>query len=78
MLYRDPRHKRAKSQRNRIYINVHKYANTSAAALAIALDEAVRDGTIKRGNLVALTVFGEGFTWGATVLEWEKDTTKPK
>ncbi len=58
--------------RDRIYVNVQKYANTSAAALAIALDEAVKDGTIKRGDLVALTVFGGGFTWGATVLEWEK------
>jgi len=57
--------------RDRIYVNVHKYANTSAAALAIALDEAVRDGTITEGDLVALTVFGGGFTWGATVLEWE-------
>ena len=58
--------------KERIYVNVHKYANTSAAALAIALDEAVRDGTIKPGDLAALTVFGGGFTWGATVLEWEQ------
>ena len=57
---------------DRIYTNVEKYANTSSAALAIALDEAVKDGTIKRGDLVALTVFGGGFTWGANVLEWNK------
>ena len=57
---------------DRMYTNVEKYANTSSAALPIALDEAVRDGTIQRGDLVALTVFGGGFTWGANVLEWGK------
>ena len=57
---------------DRMYTNVEKYANTSSAALAIALDEAVKDGTIKNGDLVALTVFGGGFTWGANVLEWSK------
>jgi len=57
---------------DRMYTNVEKYANTSSAALAIALDEAVKDGTIVAGDLVALTVFGGGFTWGANVLEWNK------
>ncbi len=56
----------------RVYTNVEKYANTSSAALAIALDEAVKDGSIQKGDLVALTVFGGGFTWGANVLEWSK------
>ncbi len=57
---------------DRIYTNVEKYANTSSAALAIALDEAAKDGTLKKGDLVAMTVFGGGFTWGANVLEWSK------
>ena len=57
---------------DRMYANVEKYANTSSAALAIALDEAVKDGTITKGDLVVLTVFGGGFTWGANVLEWGK------
>ena len=56
----------------RIFSNLEKYANTSSAALAIALDEAAKSGVIQRGDLVALTVFGGGFTWGATVLEWSK------
>ncbi len=56
----------------RVYTNVEKYANTSSAALAIALDEAAKDGTIQKGDLVAMTVFGGGFTWGANVLEWSK------
>jgi 3-oxoacyl-[acyl-carrier-protein] synthase III len=58
---------------DRIFSNVEKYANTSSAALAIALDEAVKEGTVRMGDLVALTVFGGGFTWGATVLEWGKE-----
>jgi len=57
---------------DKMYCNVEKYANTSSAALAIALDEAVKDGTIKKGDLVLLTVFGGGFTWGANILEWGK------
>jgi 3-oxoacyl-[acyl-carrier-protein] synthase-3 len=57
---------------DRMYCNVEKYANTSSAALAIALDEAVRDGTVQKGDLVVLTVFGGGFTWGANILEWGK------
>ncbi len=57
---------------DRMFSNVDKYANTSSAALAIALDEAARGGTIKKGDLVVLTVFGGGFTWGANVIEWGK------
>jgi 3-oxoacyl-[acyl-carrier-protein] synthase-3 len=57
---------------DRMYTNVEKYANTSSAALAIALDEAAKDGTIQKGDLIAMTVFGGGFTWGANVLEWGK------
>jgi 3-oxoacyl-[acyl-carrier-protein] synthase-3 len=57
---------------DRMYANVEKYANTSSAALAIALDEAVKDGTVQKGDLIVLTVFGGGFTWGANVLEWGK------
>jgi 3-oxoacyl-[acyl-carrier-protein] synthase-3 len=57
---------------DRMYTNVEKYANTSSAALAIALDEATKDGTVQKGDLIALTVFGGGFTWGASVIEWGK------
>ena len=45
-------------------------ANTSAASVAIALDEAVQAGRIQRGDLVLLVVFGAGLTWGAAVIEW--------
>lgn len=53
-----------------VFVNLEKYGNTSAASVAIALDEAVAQGRIQRGDLVLLVVFGAGFTWGAAVIEW--------
>jgi 3-oxoacyl-[acyl-carrier-protein] synthase-3 len=53
-----------------IFVNLDKYGNTSAASVAIALDEAVTSGKIQRGDLVLLVVFGAGLTWGAAVIEW--------
>jgi len=55
---------------DRFIINVERYGNTSAASIGLALDEAVRDGRIRDGDLVLMVAFGAGFTWGATVLEW--------
>ncbi|HWD21040.1 MAG TPA: beta-ketoacyl-ACP synthase III [Verrucomicrobiae bacterium] len=53
-----------------VFINLHKFGNTSAASVAIALDEAVTCGRVQRGDLVLLVVFGAGLTWGAAVIEW--------
>ncbi|HZM05116.1 MAG TPA: beta-ketoacyl-ACP synthase III [Candidatus Saccharimonadales bacterium] len=53
-----------------VFVNVHKYGNTSAASVAIALDDAVQSGRVKAGDLVLLIVFGAGLTWGAAVIEW--------
>ena len=53
-----------------LFINVNRYGNTSAASVAIALDEAVASGKVQRGDLVLLVVFGAGLTWGAAVIEW--------
>ena len=53
-----------------VFVNLHKYGNTSAASVAIALDEAVSSGRIQRGDLILLLVFGAGLTWGAAVIEW--------
>jgi len=53
-----------------IFINLHKYGNTSAASVAIALDEAVQSHRVQRGDLILLIVFGAGLTWGAAVIEW--------
>jgi 3-oxoacyl-[acyl-carrier-protein] synthase III len=53
-----------------LFVNLHKYGNTSAASVAIALDEAVESGAVKTGDLILLVVFGAGLTWGAAVIEW--------
>jgi len=55
---------------DRMFKNVEKYANTSAAALLIAVDEVAKSGAIQVGDLMLLVAFGGGFTWGATVVEW--------
>jgi 3-oxoacyl-[acyl-carrier-protein] synthase-3 len=53
-----------------LFVNLEKYGNTSAASVAIALDEAVASKKIQRGDLILLVVFGAGLTWGAAVIEW--------
>jgi 3-oxoacyl-[acyl-carrier-protein] synthase III len=53
-----------------LFVNLDKYGNTSAASVAIALDEAVSSGKIQRGDLILMMVFGAGLTWGAAVIEW--------
>ncbi|HEY6168169.1 MAG TPA: beta-ketoacyl-ACP synthase III [Verrucomicrobiae bacterium] len=53
-----------------VFINLHKYGNTSAASVAIALDEVVHSGRVQRGDLILLVAFGAGLTWGAAVIEW--------
>ena len=53
-----------------LFVNLHKYGNTSAASVAIALDEAVHSGRVQHGDLLLLVVFGAGLTWGAAVIEW--------
>jgi 3-oxoacyl-[acyl-carrier-protein] synthase-3 len=57
---------------DRMFMNVEKYANTSAAALLIAVDEVAKSGTLNPGDLLLLVVFGGGFTWGANIVEWTK------
>jgi 3-oxoacyl-[acyl-carrier-protein] synthase-3 len=55
---------------DQVFVNLDRYGNTSAASVAIALDEAVSSGKIARGDLILLVVFGAGLTWGAAVIEW--------
>ncbi len=52
------------------FLNLEKYGNTSAAAIAIALDEANRSGAIKRGDYILLVAFGAGLTWASSVVRW--------
>ena len=57
---------------DRTFLNVEKYANTSAAALPVAIDEAAKSGQVSKGDLMLLVAFGGGFTWGANIVEWTK------
>ncbi|UAJ08781.1 beta-ketoacyl-ACP synthase III [Polymorphobacter megasporae] len=54
----------------RVIVTVDGHANTSAASVPLALDAAVRDGRIKRGDLLILEAMGGGFTWGAAAVRW--------
>jgi 3-oxoacyl-[acyl-carrier-protein] synthase-3 len=61
---------RLNAKPEQLFMNLDKYGNTSAASVAIALDEAVASGRVSRGDLILLVVFGAGLTWGAAVIEW--------
>ncbi len=54
----------------RVFVNLHKYGNTSAASIPIALDEANRSGRIAAGDRILLVAFGGGFTYGSALLQW--------
>lgn len=53
---------------DQLFINVHKYGNTSAASISLCLDEAFREGRVQRGDIILLVAFGSGLTWGAQLL----------
>jgi 3-oxoacyl-[acyl-carrier-protein] synthase-3 len=53
-----------------VYSNIHRTGNTTAASIPMALDECVKEGLVKRGDLVCLASFGSGFTWGASLLRY--------
>ncbi len=61
--------KRLKLKDDRIFINIDKYGNTSAASIPIALDDCRRQGRLKSGDIILLVAFGGGLTWGANVIQ---------
>ena len=61
---------RLKIDSNKVYKNVERYGNTSAASIPIALEECVREGRVKSGDMVLLTAFGAGLVWGSVLLRW--------
>ena len=62
--------KRLKLKEEQAFINLHKYGNTSAASIGIALDEAVRAGKLSQGDNLLLVAFGGGLTWASAVVRW--------
>lgn len=54
----------------KVFNNIQKYGNTTAGSIPIALDEALEQGRIKEGNVVCLSAFGSGFTWGSVLMRW--------
>ena len=61
---------RMKFPAERVYKNVERFGNTSAASIPIAMDECLRDGRIKPGDLLLLTAFGAGLVWGSVLVRW--------
>lgn len=61
---------RLRLPKEKVFLNLDRYGNTSAASCAIGLSEAVASGRIRKGDKVVLATFGSGLVWGAMVLEW--------
>ena len=55
---------------DKVYNNIQRYGNTTAASIPIALTEAWEEGKIKEGDVVVLAAFGSGFTWGSAIIKW--------
>ncbi len=55
---------------DQVFSNIHKYGNTTAASIPLALDEALSEGRLERGDLLVLAAFGAGFTWGAAAIRY--------
>jgi 3-oxoacyl-[acyl-carrier-protein] synthase-3 len=55
---------------DKVFGNIHKYGNTSAASIPIALWDAENQGRLKEGMLIGMVAFGAGFTWGAALMRW--------
>jgi 3-oxoacyl-[acyl-carrier-protein] synthase-3 len=60
--------KRLQVPPEKVFVNIHKYGNTSAASVPIAFDECMREGKVKQGDIIIFVAFGAGVTWGANVI----------
>ena len=58
------------STMEKMYINIHKYGNTTAATIPIALCEAIEEGKLVKGDNIILTAFGAGYTWASAAIKW--------
>ena len=64
--------KKLKLSMDKVHVNLDKYGNMSAASIPVSLDEAVKQGKIKKDDIVVMVGFGAGLTWGACVMKWNK------
>jgi 3-oxoacyl-[acyl-carrier-protein] synthase-3 len=55
---------------DKVYSNISRIGNTSSASIPICLDECVRSGRVKKGDLILMSAFGAGVTWGAVLMRW--------
>jgi len=55
---------------SKVYNNIMRYGNTTAASIPIAMSEAWAEGKIKEGNIICLAAFGSGFTWASALIRW--------
>ena len=55
---------------DKVFSNIHKYGNTTAASVGIALTEALEEGKIQNNDIIVLAAFGAGFYWGSVVIKW--------
>jgi len=62
--------KRLGLSNDQVFSNIHKYGNTTAATIPIALAEAFNEGRIKEGDILVLAAFGAGFTWASAIMKW--------
>jgi len=62
--------KRLNLDMDKVYLNIDRYGNTSSASVPLALDEANREGRIKKGDYVIMVAFGGGLIWGASLVQW--------
>lgn len=69
----DSARKKLNLAEEKVCVNLNKYGNMSSASIPVALDEAIRDHRIKKGDSVLLVAFGAGLTWGSIVLRWNKE-----
>ena len=55
---------------NQVFSNIHKYGNTTAASIPIALSEAISEGKISKGDKIIFASFGSGLTWASSIMKW--------
>lgn len=69
----DSARKKLKLSEEKVYINLDKYGNMSSASVPVALDEALKNKMIKKGDNVLLVAFGAGLTWGSLIIKWNRE-----